>query len=161
MSGPPGRCGGEELAVRLGDHVTLGPRAVEITAAALELLRRSARSATNGGGAALTPEFMAVWRVVTNGVPAGGGFVGETAKPLDGAGMRLSGQLPTRGTVLTGEVAETLGITPQAVRKMCRRGDLPALLVEGRWLIEEDEFLALVALRQKATAHHERSGEAP
>ena len=41
----------------------------------------------------------------------------------------------------TQEAALRLGLSPRSVRLYCRRGDLPAQLLGGQWLIREADAL--------------------
>jgi hypothetical protein len=44
---------------------------------------------------------------------------------------------PVHGVTVS-DYATRAGVTVQAVRGRCRRGTLPAVMVDGRWLILED-----------------------
>ena len=53
------------------------------------------------------------------------------------------------------EVAEQMGVTPDHVRLLCRRGQF-GLQHRGDWLVHPDELAAMLAYREAAKPHRGR-----
>jgi excisionase family DNA binding protein len=137
----------DPVAVRMGDVVALSPRGVQLAGRAMVLLLRYARQ---NGALMLLPDALELQRVLsTNPVPPGEGFVLENTKPPVPALLTPSSHSPFGGSVLTaGEAAPLLGLSVQAVRRMCRVGTLPGELVGGRWIVSAADVVELAEQRR-------------